>query len=188
MRAPGRLCLTFLALSLTAAVAAPAWAVDPTYGIYPAPSPLGTSAGEPSIGVDRKTGKVMFQRRAADAARELRRLRLAGHRHLAGRELTPTSLATLDPILYIDRQTGRTFVSQLAGRDQPDGLQRRRRRHAGPPARAAGITSGVDHQTVGARPLRGRRLAASRRSTRTPSTTARRTSPSPTAPRAWTAA
>ncbi|HEY8021711.1 MAG TPA: sialidase family protein [Thermoanaerobaculia bacterium] len=147
MRAPGRLRLTFLALFLSAAAAVPALAVDPTYGVYPAPSPLGTNAGEPSLGVDWKTGKVMFQA-------GLQTLRVSFDDTVSPAtafwqdvSYTLTSLATLDPILYVDRQTGRTFVSQLAGVtslmavSDDDGA-------SWTPSQGSGIPSGVDHQTV----------------------------------------
>jgi hypothetical protein len=62
-----------------------------------------------------------------------------------------TSQTTLDPILFTDRETGRSFVSQLAGKtslmaftdDCGDSWT---------PSQGAGINSGVDHQTVGGGP------------------------------------
>jgi len=148
MRAPGRLCLPFLALALIAAIAAPARAVDPTYGIYPAPSPLGTGAGEPSLGVDWKTGKVMFQAGLQTLRVSFDDTASPATAFWQDVSYTLTSLATLDPILYVDRQTGRTFVSQLAGVtslmavSDDDGA-------SWTPSQGSGIPSGVDHQTVG---------------------------------------
>ena len=50
-----------LAVLATAAVPAPAHAVAPSFTSYPAPAALGNDAGEPSIGADTRTGKVMYQ-------------------------------------------------------------------------------------------------------------------------------
>jgi len=65
---------------------------------------------------------------------------------------TLTSLVTLDPILFTDPGTGRTFVSQLAGRTSlaaftdNDGASFL-------PSQGGGISSGVDHQTIGGGPF-----------------------------------
>jgi hypothetical protein len=147
MRSPRRLGPAVLAAAL-AVSAAPATAQAPAYTVYPAPDPLGTGAGEPSLGVDWKSGKVMFQA-------GLQTLRV-GFDDTASPpsafwqdvSYTLTSLTTLDPILYVDRQTGRTFVSQLAGVtslmavSDDDGA-------TWLPSQGSGIPSGVDHQTVG---------------------------------------
>jgi len=129
-------------------LAGPAAAQAPTYALYPAPDPLGTGAGEPSLGVDWKTGKVMFQA-------GLQTLRVgfddsASPATAFWQDVSYplTGLVTLDPILYTDRQTGRTFVSQLAGVTSlmaftdDDGA-------SWLPSQGSGIPSGVDHQTVG---------------------------------------
>ena len=97
-------------------------------------------------------------------------------------------IKSLDPILFTDQQTGRTFESQLAGKTaltcytDDDG-------QTWNPTTGSGINSGVDHQTIGGgrfsdNRARRRRSAA----TRTPSTTARRTSPTRSARPASTAA
>jgi hypothetical protein len=76
-------------------------------------SRLGTGAGEPSIGVNWKTGNVMYQSntqtlriRFDDAVKPA----TATWENVAA---PITSVRTLDPILYTDLKTGRTFVSQL---------------------------------------------------------------------------
>ena len=62
------------------------------------------------------------------------------------------STQSLDPILYTDRTTGRTFESQLTGVDSftcytdDDGK-------TWPPSTGGGIPSGVDHQTLGGGPF-----------------------------------
>ncbi|MFL6192785.1 MAG: sialidase family protein [Thermoanaerobaculia bacterium] len=127
----------------------PSTATPPTYGVYAPPAGVGLSAGEPTLGVNYRTGRVMF---------------IAGTETLKvtfNDAVTPataawqnvsapqTSLITFDPILYTDPVLGRTFVSQLlptkislmAWTDD-DGATWN-------PSMGAGINSGVDHQTVG---------------------------------------
>ncbi|HEV7515124.1 MAG TPA: sialidase family protein, partial [Thermoanaerobaculia bacterium] len=140
----------WLAPVLAAALTQAAFAAGPpTYVNYPAPDPLGTSAGEPSIGVNWATGKVMY-------LAGLQTLRVSfDDSHAPATAFwqdvsyTLTSLTTLDPILSTDAKTGRTFVAQLAGNtslmafSDNDGA-------SWLPGLVTGITSGVDHQTVGA--------------------------------------
>lgn len=108
----------------------------------------GTGAGEPTLGIDPRTGAVLVQAMT-------RTLRLSTDGTWS--EVTPPTqrgLVTLDPILETDRATGRTFVSQLLGacgllaytedagrtwKDSPMGC--------GPGAVA-------DHQSVGVGPFR----------------------------------
>src|SRR6185295_13093365 len=64
----------------------------------------------------------------------------------------PNAITTSDPILSTDSATGRTFSSQLLGRTSllsytdDDGA-------SWTPSQGSGISSGVDHQTVGAGPF-----------------------------------
>jgi hypothetical protein len=119
--------------------------VAPQFRNYAAPNGLGTDAGEPSLGVNWKTGNVMM-------ISDLQTLRVtfdqnggAAWKDVSG--LT-TSAATTDPILWTDSTTGRTIVSQLAGTDSlsaftdDDG-------NNWTPTEGGPLTSGVDHQTVG---------------------------------------
>ena len=84
----------------------------PTYQIFVPPAGIAADAGEPSIGADWKTGKVMFQ-----AELETDRVTFSGNPASATWEnVSPvTSAASLDPILFTDSTTGRTLVSELAG-------------------------------------------------------------------------
>jgi hypothetical protein len=146
-RMPGRALISFAFVSL---LGAPAFAAGPpTYANYPAPDPLGTSAGEPSIGVSWTSGKAMF-------LAGLQTLRVSfDDSHAPATAFwqdvsyTLTSLTTLDPILSTDSKLGRTYVAQLAGNTSlmaftdNDGA-------SWLPGLVTGITSGVDHQTVGA--------------------------------------
>lgn len=75
---------------------------------------LGLDAGEPSIGVNWKTGNVMYQSYTQT-------LRVTFNDNVKPATATWTNVAPLltskrsfDPILYTDLKTGRTFVSQLA--------------------------------------------------------------------------
>ncbi|HEV8579712.1 MAG TPA: hypothetical protein VGX68_11590 [Thermoanaerobaculia bacterium] len=123
----------------------------PTYGIYAPPAGVATGAGEPSIGVDEATGVAMYV-----AGLETFRVEFQDDADEPTSFWTDvsaplTSLITLDPILFTDQQTGRTFVSQLLGTTSlmeytdDNGI-------SWSPSTGGGIVSGVDHQTVGGGP------------------------------------
>ena len=135
---------------------APATFPAPTYTNYAAPDTLSNAhnAGEPSIGVDPKTGSVMYQ-----AYTSTFRVKFDDSTTPAGatwqdKSAGPAngcpqgSTTSLDPILFTDRATGRTFESQLAGKTaltcytDDDG-------DTWTPTSGSGINSGVDHQTIG---------------------------------------
>jgi hypothetical protein len=140
-------------LTSTPPDATPADFAAPTYATYAAPESLpdAHNAGEPSIGVNPATGAVMYQSYlstykvgfdAANAASWADRSANATNGCPLG------SLKSLDPILFTDRQTGRTFESQLAGKaaltcyTDDDGKTWNT-------TTGSGINSGVDHQTIG---------------------------------------
>jgi hypothetical protein len=150
------LALLLLAPAVAAAgpppPAPPSSATPPTYTNYPAPNPLARGAGEPSLSFDAKTGNVMFEA-------GLQTLRVSFDESTSPAtaswhdvSFVLTSTLTLDPILFTDRTTGRTFVSQLAGAtslmafSDDDGA-------SWTPSQGAGIPAGPDHQTVGVGPL-----------------------------------
>ena len=134
----------------------PSTAVPPSYQNFAAPSGLGESAGEPTIGANWDTGAAMF-------VAALETLRVSFNDSASPATATwqdvsaqNTSLTTLDPILFTDSDAGasrtnRTFVSQLAGKaslmsfTDDDGA-------TWTPSQGSGINSGVDHQTVGGGP------------------------------------
>ena len=134
------------------AKATQASATAPTYTNYPAPPGLATGAGEPSLSFDAKNGNVMFQ-----AGLQTLRVTFDDTKSPARDSWTDvsyvlTSETTLDPILYSERATGRTFVSQLAAATSlmaysDDGGVN------WTPSQGAGIPAGPDHQTVGGGPL-----------------------------------
>lgn len=134
----------------------------PGYINYVSPSPLGDSAGEPSIGVNRATGSVFFQ-----AVLETLRVRFddtVSPATATWRDVSPlaTSQETLDPILSTDERTGRTYVSQLAlacslgaftttpSTDAADGFNGSS--FTNNPG-FCGVGAAADHQTVGSGPV-----------------------------------
>src|SRR5947209_6015613 len=111
---PTKRCSLFIAILFAVLTAVSATAQTPAYQTFPAPSGFATNAGEPSIGVDWNTGAVMYQ-----AVLETDQVTFsntspatASWKKVNG---TTTSVVTLDPILFTDHTTGRTFVSELAG-------------------------------------------------------------------------
>src|SRR4051794_4250695 len=109
-----RIPLLLGALALLGAVggsAGHAAPTAPTFANFAAPAALGRDSGEPSIGANWSSGNVMFQA-------GLETLRVSGFDSSAGTATwtsvgsTLTSVTTLDPILFTDHATGRTFVSQ----------------------------------------------------------------------------
>ena len=113
---------------------------------------MGVGSGEPSIGTNWTTGNVMYE------GGILQTLRVAFADACAATPTStwvdksaPTSVESLDPILFTDSKTGRTFVSQLTGQDSlssfsdTDG-------DTWIPSQGGGIPSGVDHETVGGGP------------------------------------
>jgi hypothetical protein len=127
---------------------------------YAAPSSLPNSnnAGEPSIGTSFKTGatfyqayvstyKVTFNDAASPATATWKDASANATNGCVG-----GSTRSLDPILFTDHATGRTFESQLSGVDSltcwtdDDGATWH-------PSMGGGIPSGVDHQTIGGGPF-----------------------------------
>ena len=156
----------------------------PTYPTYAAPESLADAhdAGEPSIGVNPTTGAVMYQAYTVDLQGRLRR---RDHARPPGPDRSASatngcplgSTTSLDPILFTDRRpAGRSSRSWPAR--PPHLLHRRRRRRPGHPTRARASTPASTTRRIGGGPFAdsgaARPLTAA---TRTPSTTARRTSP-----------
>ncbi len=132
--------------------APPSGETPPTYANFPAPAPLATSAGEPSLSYDAKSGNVMFEAGLQTLRVTFDDSTTPAHATWTDVSYVLTSLATLDPILYTERTTGRTFVSQLAGATSlmaysDDGGV------TWTPSQGAGIPAGPDHETVGGGPL-----------------------------------
>ncbi|HSR25106.1 MAG TPA: PPC domain-containing protein, partial [Candidatus Eisenbacteria bacterium] len=136
---------------------APSTATPPGFTNYAAPDSLpdAHNAGEPSIGNNWKTGATMYQAYTStykvdfDSAGNAT---WADRSANAGNGCPQGSITSLDPILFTDHQTNRTFESQLAGKTaltcltDDDGT-------SWSPTSGSGIDSGVDHQTIGGGPF-----------------------------------
>src|SRR3954451_4226910 len=137
----------------------PGAATPPGFTTYAAPSSFGdrNNAGEPSIGTNWKSGTTMYQ-----AGLSTLKVRFDDSVSPATATWSDVSAGaatgcpqgstiSLDPILFTDHATGRTFESQLTGQDSAtcwsddDG-------RTWNPSTGGGIPSGVDHQTVGGGP------------------------------------
>lgn len=127
---------------------------------YEPPAGVGGSAGEPSIGVGRLGDEHIPNAAMYIAGLEVLRVTrdecLSDSRQetdLWVDKTAPTnSLVTLDPILFTDFRTGRTFASQLGPKcslmtfSDDDG-------ESWLPSQGCGINAGVDHQSVGGGPF-----------------------------------
>ncbi|MCW2778452.1 MAG: exo-alpha-sialidase [Frankiales bacterium] len=123
-------------------------ATAPTYDVYTAPAGLAQDAGEPSLGVDPKTGAAMFQ-----AFTQTAKVTFDDRTSPATATWSDVSYAgavtSLDPILHTDRATGKTYSSQLlaacsiGSTTTDDGA-------TWTPSTGCGIGTVFDHQTVGA--------------------------------------
>lgn len=143
-------------LATTPANPAPGTATPPSFATYAAPKSLTDSnnAGEPSIGTSFKTGSTMYQSSLStykvrfDDSTSPATATWSDVSANATNGCPQGSTLSLDPILFTDHQTGRTFESQLSGVDSltcytdDDGA-------TWSPSTGGGIPSGVDHQTIG---------------------------------------
>src|SRR3954463_16429776 len=94
------------ALALTPA----ANAASPTVTNYVGPKDMVGDAGEPSIGYNPKTDATLFQ--AYTTTAKVTAYKRGGQ--ATWTDVTePTAITSLDPILWTDRDTGRTITSQL---------------------------------------------------------------------------
>lgn len=123
-----------------------------SFATHQPPDGVGRDAAEPSCGANWTTDRLMFI-----AGLETLRLTFDDCTSPARATWTDvsfptTSITSLDPILFTDSRTGRTFASQLAGKaslmafSDDDGA-------TWTPSQGSGINSGVDHQTVGGGPF-----------------------------------
>jgi hypothetical protein len=135
-------------------------APTPAFANYGAPEALTNShsAGEPSIGVSDQTNSSFYQ--SYVSTYRVRFNDSVSPATAAWSDVSATatngcpqgSTTSLDPILYTDRTTGRTFESQLSGVDSltcytdDEGATWH-------PSQGGGIPSGVDHQTLGGGPF-----------------------------------
>src|SRR6266852_2345737 len=160
--AQGDTTTTRISLEQKVAAAPTGAGLTPRYQTYQAPGALGNSAGEPSLGIGLPTGQFLQGRTMYQASTVTLRVEFNDCPSPAATTWTTktppnTSTTTLDPILFSDRVTGRSFVSQLAG-----GCSRAAYTDtAAPfndgdtwvPSQGCGVPAGVDHQTFGGGPL-----------------------------------
>lgn len=144
--------------TLAAAPANPPAGTDTRAGFanYPAPSSFADAndAGEPSIGVNTATGAAMYQAglstfRATFDGASPAQATWADVSANAANGCPVGSLTSLDPILYTDRETGRTFESQLITKPGALTCYTDDDGETWNVSQGAGANSGVDHQTLG---------------------------------------
>jgi hypothetical protein len=131
---------------------------DARFQTYLSPAGVADDFGEPSIGANWLSGNIMFYGGFSADAMRLRfddstsPARVTWTQTRLNLAATPRALG--DPILWTDKDTGRTLVSQLEGGTkqsttdytEDDGETYR-------PTAGSGINSGVDHQTLGGGPF-----------------------------------
>ncbi len=131
-------------------------ATDPRFQNYTPPATASFSYGEPSIGANWQTGKLMYL--AGFNAIRISLNDCSSPARDTWTNASPPGAVSLDPIMFTDHfrlagdtRPNRTFVSQLTGQDSitfftdDDGASYL-------PSQGGGIPSGVDHQTIGAGP------------------------------------
>ncbi len=135
---------------------APGTTTPPKFKTYGAPATLpdAHNAGEPSIGNNFRTGATLYQSYLStykvtfDDTVSPPAATWSDASANATNGCVVGSTESLDPILFTDHETGRTFESQLSGVDSltcytdDDGK-------TWLPSQGGGIPSGVDHQTIG---------------------------------------
>ena len=138
---------------------APGTDTPPGFTTYAAPKTFkdANNAGEPSIGSNHKTGSTMYQAYLStykvkfDDTVSPPSALWSDVSANAANGCVSGSTRSLDPILFTDHETGRTFESQLTGVNSAtcytddDGA-------TWAPSTGGGIPSGVDHQTIGGGP------------------------------------
>ncbi|WP_310962338.1 CARDB domain-containing protein [Nocardioides terrisoli] len=148
------------ALVATPADSPPGTDTPPGFHNYTAPSSFtdANNAGEPSIGTNWKSDATLFQSYLStykvdfDDSVSPARAAWSDVSATASNGCPQGGTTSLDPILFTDHATGRTFESQLSGQDSltcwtdDDGA-------TWFPSQGGGIPSGVDHQTIGGGPF-----------------------------------
>ncbi len=158
-----------VAAGLAALPLAPASAAGETplgFAVYPAPGQLARDAGEPTIGVNWKTGKVMFQAFTETDQVTFDDSKVPATASWKDVSRAPTNVTSLDPVLETDSTIGRTFVSQLAppcsvaAYTDSDGEPTATNPNGYTPFVGCGVGSNFDHQTVGTGPTINTQLDA----------------------------
>jgi hypothetical protein len=121
----------------------------PRFFDYKPPSGLGENAGEPTLGVNFRTGNVMYIAMLETLRASFDDRSSPAGASWANRSFLTTSIETFDPILFTDSTTGRTFVSQLLPTKASLSAFTSDDGERWDISQGAGINSGVDHQTIG---------------------------------------
>ena len=151
---PSRLAVAAVAL---ASGMAAAQTPVPRFENDRADPPLGRSAGEPSLGVSRlqgHQGRVMYIAGVETLGLDYDECTSPPRGSWEDVSFVLTNQETLDPILFTDPDTGRTFVSQLLFPTKQSAMAFTDDEGASwGISQGSGINSGVDHQTVGGGPF-----------------------------------
>jgi hypothetical protein len=137
----------------------PAPGIPPGYATFqpPAGSGMGTTAGEPTIGANWKSGKTLIQSNTQT-------LRISFNDALSPTTATwesksaglpnCTAVTGLDPILWTDSKLGRTIESQLIANPVVNSLScfTDNDGETWTPNEGGGVAQGVDHQSIGGGP------------------------------------
>ena len=139
---------------------APSTAPTPGFENYAAPDSLTNAhnAGEPSIGVDWKTGSVLYQAFTSTYRVKFDDSSTPAKATWTDKSASPpncTGVDGLDPILFTDSVTGRTFESQLLANPALNSLTCYSDSDGDnwTVSEGGGIGQGVDHQTIGGGPF-----------------------------------
>jgi hypothetical protein len=123
-------------------------ALPPRYENYKPQTRVGWDAAEPSIGINWRSGNVLFQAGLETIRVSFNNATSPAVTSWVNTENLLLSLISLDPILFTDNRTNRTYVSQLVGgcsitsfSDDDGGKWTS--------SQGCGIPAGLDHQTVG---------------------------------------
>jgi hypothetical protein len=148
------------ALTARPTVATPAAATPPSYANYqpPAGAGFGNDAGEPSIGANWKTGKVVFQSNTSTLRVTFDDSIVPANAFWELKSAAPpncTAATGLDPILWTDSQLGRTIESQLLANPVVNSLScyTDNDGNTWTPTTGGGVGQGVDHQSIGGGPF-----------------------------------
>jgi len=113
----------------------------------------GRAFGEPSIGVDPRNDSVLYQAGLYTMRGTFDDTQSPAKASYTDVSYTPTDTASLDAILYVDRATGRTVVSQLTSACSLSAVSDDDGTTWTPAAKPCESPPAVDHQTIGSGPF-----------------------------------
>ena len=122
-----------------------------TYSSHKPPSGMGGDAGEPSIGANLSSGKVMFQSGLEALRATFDDSTSPATASWKDVSFLTSSIVSLDPIGFMDQHTNRWFSSQLSGTTSLAALTDNDG-DSWIPSEGGPMNGGVDHQTYGGGP------------------------------------